>query len=58
MAEIRTVTTLRSKRAEIIAADLGAPGGTVIKHGTSRDAKWALMPTRVLDELIVDNCLW
>jgi hypothetical protein len=31
--------------------------GAVVKHGTSRDAQWALMPMRGLDKLIVDNCL-
>jgi chaperonin GroEL (HSP60 family) len=31
--------------------------GAVTKHGTSRDAQWMLMPSRVLDKLIVDNCL-
>ncbi len=34
-----------------------AKRGAVVKHGTSRAAQWALMPTRGLDKLIVDNCL-
>jgi hypothetical protein len=34
-----------------------AKRGAIVKSGTSRDAKWALMPTPALDKLIVDNRL-
>ena len=44
---VRALTVLRRLRKR----------GAVVKHGTSRDAQWALMPTRGLDKLIVDNCL-
>jgi hypothetical protein len=35
-----------------------AKRGAVVKHGTSRAAQRALMPTRGLDKLTVDNCFW
>jgi hypothetical protein len=61
--QVRVMPTGDAALKEIVAARAltvlrrFAKRGTAVKHGTSRDAKWMLMPTPVLDKLIADNCL-